>query len=487
MTRPNIVWLMADHLAWANRSFPFKLTGFDRVAAEGVAFARAYAACPQCQPVRASMLTGLYPHHHGMVVNDGRSGSRLDFDPGAELFNAHLQRVGYRTAYFGKWHCGEVRLPTDYGFEGWSLPGYGLPYGSPRYADWLERKHIEPPEVEIDWDLRRPESVGRRFRPTETRDFGPFEAAGRILGSPMSHEAYFVTDLACEWLEGVDLADGPFCLRVDVWGPHHPYHSATPWSGSVDPLGIPEHPSYSQSFDKLPLTYEECRRRWKPESRERGWEYWQIALARCYEQIRLVDDAFTRVLDALDRLGLNDSTLVIYTADHGDVTGTHGGLFNKDSLMVEETMSIPLAIRWPGRIRTGGVSHALVTNMDLVPTVLDAADCGDPPLDGASLMPLGADPASADRPRLSCQHHGAFRVEHFQRLLRTGNWKYVAHLDDYDELYDLERDPCELRNLSVEPECGDVLRRLGDELVAEMERTGDDGVDARALIRQLAR
>src|SRR5690606_34475464 len=141
------------------------------------------------------------------------------------------------------------------------------------------------------------------------------------------------------------------------------------------------------------------------------------------------------VIDTLDRLGLSENTLVIYTADHGDAIGSHGGVFDKGSLMVEETMRVPLAIRWPGVIEEGSVSEALVTNMDLVPTVLDAAGASIPEgLDGESLVNLVRDPFDTPwREDLMCEHHG-HGVKLFQRHLRWQEYKYVAHQNDIEEL-----------------------------------------------------
>ena len=151
--RPNIVWLLADHQAFQHHirlDAPRPaIPTHDRIAAEGIRFTRADAVCPLCTPARASMLTGVYPHKHGMIMNNGDLGSRVEFDPDAKLFSHFLRRAGYRCGYFGKWHCGNQRGPMDYEFEGWSMPGYGYPYHSEDYAAYLAEKGL--PQAEAEW------------------------------------------------------------------------------------------------------------------------------------------------------------------------------------------------------------------------------------------------------------------------------------------------------------------------------------------------
>lgn len=154
--------------------------------------------------------------------------------------------------------------------------------------------------------------------------------------------------------------------------------------------------------------------------------------------------------------------------------------------MVEETGRIPLAVRWPRAARAGAASDALVTHMDLVPTLLEAAGVTDrPPMDGRSLLPLVRTGVQdlAWREDLLCQHHGHGH-ECFQRMLRHGPYKYVAHLDDCDELYDLERDPYELRNRIDDPAMADRLVQLRDRLHRSMAACDDNAPNAMRLVRE---
>ena len=486
--RPNLVWLLTDHQVFAHhytRPGPRPvLPTFERLGREGVAFSRAYAVCPLCTPARASMLTGLYPHRHGMLMNNGDCGSRLDFEPDTRLFSHALADAGYRCGYFGKWHCGEVRGPLDYAFDGFSMLSYGHPYWTNAYAAYLDELGLPQATVDVEWHFADPARTGRGIRLRDEPDWGHrMECCGTLTTPVETHEAWFLAHLASRWLERVAREGEPFCLRVDVWGPHQPYWVAAPFANSVVPRAIPEYPSFAATLGDRP----EQHRRFRDGRHQRAtvhtWDQWQPIVARCYEHATQVDAALGRVVEALDRLGLADDTLVVYTADHGDAIASHGGVFDKDSLMVEETERIPLAVRWPGRVPPGVVTDRLVTHMDLVPTVLEAAGADVPsPMDGRSLLRLVQRPATASWPDdLLCQHHGHGHPC-FQRMVRQGPWKYVAHLDDLDELYNLERDPFELRNLVADPALADVLRTLRDRLARLMSACDDNAPDALRLL-----
>ena len=494
MEQPNILWLVGDHFAFKHHVdlYPqLKLRTYERLGREGVVFDQAYSVCPLCQPARSSMITGTYPHRHGILINDEESGGKFRFAPGQRMISHYLADAGYRNAYFGKWHCGHDTLPRDYGYEGWSLPGYGEPYRSKEYADYLSERGLARPEVVIDWDVRNPENVGKSFTlgPPEVHGFGPWVAGGRLTGPIETHEAMFVANLACRWLESTGSRIRPFFLRVDVWGPHPPYHSAGEFVDSVDPESLEPYPGFGKRFDNMPGNFEFSRGRWDKGDRTRSWKWWQTGMARCFEQAAVVDEALGRVVNTLDALGLTDNTLVVYTADHGDLIASHGGLMNKDTLMLEETMRVPMVLRWPSRFRGGRVSKALVSNMDLVATTLDAAGALASPaqLDCETVIPLCEHPAAAAREVLMCEDHGEAAVEYVQRMIRWKQYKFVAHLDDKDELYDLALDPYEHRNVARDPGYATILKEARVLTRAEMDRHGDGSADAEKLKRQLKR
>lgn len=132
---------------------------------------------------------------------------------------------------------------------------------------------------------------------------------------------------------------------MDVWGPRHPYDVADPFYGRVDAGKLAEHPSFSEKYENKPSNYAYSKQFWHCMD-GMDWTQMNQVLARSYEHAMMVDDALGRVVKKLEDLSLSENTLIILTADHGDIVSAHGGLFNKETLMVEETMKIPLVMRW---------------------------------------------------------------------------------------------------------------------------------------------
>ena len=467
--KPNIVWLTTDHQVFANH-YQFQneyrggLKTYEYLAKEGRTYEQAYTVCPLCTPARASMLTGMYPHHHGMELNPAKDehsplekDTRLDFDHPEELFAWALKKSGYRIVQMGKWYGG-AKTAADFGWEGFSLPWYGAPLRTEKYKEYLERKQLQNPKVEILWSADEPETVGRIFDLTKPHEmaFGPHHAAGHLLTPKETHEAYFISDLACRWLEEYagSQRNEPFMMKVDVWGPHHPYDVADPFFGRINAEKLVEHPSFSEKYENKPSNYAYSKQFW---SCMDGMDWGQMSqvLARSYEHAMMVDDALGRVVEKLESLSLAENTLIILTADHGDIVGAHGGLFNKETLMVEETMKIPMVMRWDGHIARGEQCKDFVSNLDLPVTILAAADVQpEYAMDGINLF--GGRP----REHLMCETFGCYKREFPQRMLRWKNYKYIAHDHDLDEFYDLEKDPFELHNLICEKSCRDLVKEV---------------------------
>jgi arylsulfatase A-like enzyme len=473
----NVLWISTDHHAWAHHR---ELAGglpraavHDRIAAEGVNFTRAYTSCPLCSPARASMLTGVYPHRHGIVRNFGRGGAREDFRRGERLLPDLLSSAGYRCGYFGKWHCGERRSAADCGFEGISPLGYGYPYALPEYREYLDRKRLPRPTARVEWGLSAEDPAGSSIDLCARDSWFEMEGGSALLESPVeTHEAFFVADGAERWMRDRAARGERFFLRVDPWGPHPPYTVAEPFAGSVDPDELPEYPGSSSNLDHRPAHHRDYLGEWKVKSGldEHGW---RGQLARCMEHVALVDAAMGGLLAALEDCGMAQDTLVIYTSDHGDVIGTNGGMANKGALLVEENVRVPLAVRWPGRCATGRTNSSPVSNLDLFSTVLEAA--GLPPVgdaDSVSLLPILEGREDAVRERLMVESHG-MGAPVFQRALLEGRWKYVAQSDGFEELYDLEADPFEMSNLALSghsPELVGARSGLRGEMLSSSDR-----------------
>ena len=464
--------MVADHQAHANRAFLPRINRLQSgLAKEGTRFTQARSVLPICSPARASMLTGLYPHAHGLTENDGRFGGRAGLDRSDRLILTSLHKAGYRCAWFGKWHVDNYCSATDYGFEGFSLPGYGYPYGSEAYAAYLERKGLSLPVATIEMSGESGLPEGTRIALTEADHWFDYESGvARLDGQAEAHESYFLASLAQSWLESLGTA--PFFVRIDPWGPHPPYLLAPPFEGMLDPAEI--EPPANLHFDLAG----------RPEHHLRYRDYWRATLgldaqgwrrlmAGALEHVALVEDALAGILDVLEQRGLIESTLVIFTADHGDAVGSNGGVCNKGGLMVEETMGIPLLVRGPGVPRGKACDH-LVSNFDIVPTILqfcgleDELNChGRPLLEADGRLP------SRGREGFMAQHYGLHEAI-VQRAYYEDRWKLVVQEDGFVELYDLREDPCEMRNHAASPEQRALLESMWAGLLSSMAEVGDN-------------
>lgn len=491
--RPNIVWLVQDHVVWKHfrdtEGPKPELNTYNRIVSSGMEFTQARTIIPLCAPARGSLVTGVYPHKHGIMTNGHIVQLTNRRDSWTGSFHAYLAEIGYRSGYFGKWHAGEGTAQTC-GFEGFSLPGYGDPYSTEEYANYLQKNDLPEPIVDIEWRPNgRIESEGvhlteRGLHPNPKRGIG--HPTVGVFRTPFeTSEPYFVSRMASDWLEQRAQKDEPFMLRVDVWGPHQPYLVAEPFKDTMNPKDIPEYPNFKNDFLDRPLYHQRDQKEWRDRTGYTTWEEWQPIVARAYEHFAMTDAALGLVLDTLERTGLAENTIVIYTADHGDILASNGGLFDKDSMLTEETMSIPLAIHWPGVTDGPMKSDELVSNMDIVPTILEMAGISVPAhMDGKSMASLLKQTENTFREDLMAQHFGHMNYNGLQRVLYWKNYKYVAHLDDSDELYDLLNDPFENKNLIESSEMKNVLLEMHKRLALKMTKFGDLSEDSKRLISQ---
>ena len=479
--RPNIVFLLNDHQAYYRHGWDagprIQRPHFDRLASEGITFERAYTACPLCGPARRTMLTGLFPHNHGEIHN----GTDHPYD--REVYLDTLAEQGYRNYYYGKWHAG-AGTAYDHACEGLSHPSYGNPYNTPEYRQYLEQRGLPEYEVVIQRSFldpeKRPEVVeGAPYR--SHADWCNEHATGIVTTPQDTHEAFYLANLACDRLRSLASSadDSPFSLRVDFWGPHQPYFTTQEYADLYRPEDIPEYPSFRDDLLNKPEIYKSetnygiSRDKKLIQPNPLPWSEWQKVMQLCYGQISLVDAAGGRILNALDELGLADNTIVVWATDHGDAVACHGGHFDKKSYMPEEMVRIPMAVRYPEEIPAGQVSQALVSNIDLAPTFLDAAGTGfTNEIDGASLLPLSRNDETEWRQSLMCETHGHLE-DHLGRLVVTDRYKYVGNRNDMDELYDLHADPYELSNLVHESAHQSTLSDMRTELKTLQERSYD--------------
>jgi arylsulfatase A-like enzyme len=476
--RPNIVFILNDHQAFYGHGQmaggpKIKRPYYERLASEGIKFTRAYTACPLCGPARRTMLNGLFPHSHGEIKND----SNHPFE--YETYLESLAKIGYKNYYYGKWHAGPGTAHDHY-CEGFNYNGYNNPYTKPEYKNYLKKRNLPSFQVKIKHSFQSNLEENKLYTPEMT--WYTENAIGTMTTPKETHETFFLANLAREKL--IEIAQSgntqPFHLRVDFWGPHQPFFPAQEFLDLYDPENIPEYPNFADDLKDKPEIYKyEHHFRISKNGKiiipnPLPWSTWQEILAYNYAQQTMVDEAGGMILEALDELGLVENTIIVWLSDHGDSVGCHGGHFDKNAYMPEEMMRILLAIKYPSEISAGQVCSELVSNIDIVPTILEVAGTKvKHSFHGTSLIPLSTKNINQWREDLMCQTYGHF-TSHLGRLVVTDRYKYIWNDGDMDELYDLREDPFELTNLIQNHDCNDIIEDMKKRLTAWRQETGDN-------------
>lgn len=443
-SRPNLVFIITDTqskcMVGAYGAPAYNTPQLDALAASGVRFDRAYTACPLCTPARGALFTGLPPANNGAWANEM---STLRHVP---LAGAMFRALGYRAAYTGKWHLDGA------GYHGAGQPGGGFEpdwwYDGARYlADIGHARYQAIVQARTDAAALRAIGV------TETDMWG-----------------HRVADRALDFLETV--GDDPFMLVVSFDEPHGPFAVPPAFSAAVAPDALPERPNFNAALDGKPVG----QRRMAEAFPCGDWRTFAHDRRAHWNCNAYVDMEIGRVVDAVRRLH-GDDTYIVYTADHGDMMGSHG-LRSKGAMMYEETINIPFIVAGPGL--APGTRQALVSHLDLLPTFLDWAGAPKPAyMPGQSLAPLLADPMARSHAAIVTQFN-RFGLYHDGtgdlcpiRCLVTGDTKLSLNLEDSDELYDLANDPYELHNRIADPAWAARRDALHDRLLAWMDEMAD--------------
>lgn len=461
--QPNILFLWTDQhrgdtVPWAGNRAVQAGEFFAPLGERSFVFQRACVTQPVCTPSRGSIMTGLWPHRHGSIHNNVKL--RDDCRSIAEYLPGE-----YATAYYGKWHLGDENK-AQHGFRDW------------RSIEDLYRSHYTDPE-----DLKRFSDyheflVGLGF-PPDRRDEETGGAAvfSREMAAAMPEPYTKVSFLAQEAETFLRARkDGqPFLLSVNCLEPHPPTYG--PLNALHDPAAMPTGPSFGRNPEGKPRL---VRRQWEQHARQ-GYKNhpiateadWRRLRANYYGLVTMVDRSFARILRALVESGQADRTIVVYTSDHGDMCGDHA-LMQKGNFL-EGSVHVPLAIHVPWLSRRRVDFQAPISTVDLTPTVLDLAgfDPGSA-VDGRSRAGALRDPESFPRENITVEWNdsedealsGRSRVSH-------DGWKLNLYRDDAPELFDLNTDPGEQRNLAGAPAHRDRFRRLAEELAGWQQTVRD--------------
>jgi arylsulfatase A-like enzyme len=439
--RPNILFIMVDEMRWdamgCEKHPVVETPSLDALAKEGVRFASSYTASPVCSPARACAFTGRHAHVHGVTSN------QVPANRGEIFLPSILKHHGYGTAIAGKLHYS----PRQYGFgfdQFWTFSAEG-PTPELGYVEYLRRKHGSPNKwARVDGTCPWPDDeLGR--------DVGLFKYP---IGD---FETEWITDRSVDYLRARQNSRQPWFLFTSYLKPHSPSVEPEPYFSKYDKADIP--------IPKLPANAKEVRAQQTGQSRRHYVDderMVRVMSSKYYGAINHIDNQVGRLLRELKRLGMADNTLVLFTADHGNMLGEKGRWFK--GVQWDGSSRVPLIWRGPkGSPENGGkVVREVVDNCDLVPSILDAAGLPVPEgVQGRSFIKLarGADPQWKNR-SFSQLRSG---------MVVDANWKLIDNslngTGPY-ELYDLRNDPREDRNLASDPKHRDRVASY-QELIAQ--------------------
>jgi arylsulfatase A-like enzyme len=461
-SRPNVVVIQCDQmrrdLIGLYGSTLCKTPTLDQFAQSAVTFMNAYTVTGICTPARASLLTGLYPHTHGMLNNAQQKVCSVKAELGDEFitYSQLFKNAGYQSAYVGKWHVGIQRDPTHYGFDRY------IPTNCSRW----NREKLR--DLNVREECRLPYGVSYGGDPI--RMYGTVDSVGKNGSLSDTDE---VCEQSCNEIRRMaaesQRSGKPFHIRIDYEGPHGPNYIPPAYAQLYDPNTIPPWANWKDDFEGKPHFLKTLRRMWQVEGL--GWDEWAKIVAMYMGEISQIDALFQKTLDVLKEHHLEENTIVVFTADHGDHTGSHG-LYNKGIGAYDEVYRIPLLIRFPKGFGKGKRVQSYVRNMDVFATILEAAGIQSPqPHHAKSLIPLvQKDEGSSD---VFYEYFGENWGLFVQKVIRNDEFKYVFNVTDTDELYDLKNDPYEMKNLIRDPQYAPVIQKLRNRLLQYMEQTQD--------------
>lgn len=430
--RPNIVIMFVDQLRWSEvgcyGNEVIRTPHLDRLASEGVRFTHAFTNFPSCSPARSTLLSGRYARSNGVYANqhDGNAAGRPT-NRDTTLAET-LAAAGYTTAVIGKWHL--APSPRTLGFQKSWLGGLGPSADGYMHGNWI---------VDADYDKSH---------------------------SYKGHTLIHQSELATEFMRRH--RDRPFFLYLTPSPPHMPIASLPePYKSMYKPDEIPIRPNVWKD-GKLPFD-----ERWfkiylgenYPTTLPAGITLRDLA-ALYYGQVTAVDDWAARVLKSIQELGLEKNTIVLFSSDHGDLLGSHQ-LFNKNA-HYDESIRIPLLMRWPGRIKSAVQDKQIISLVDVMPTLLDLCNVRSPEsVQGTSLAPvlLGK--------KETVGENVAYIETTANEGIRTMQYVYWHNRRNFKgrHMFDAGKDPYQMKDVIADPAYKKIAAELRAKTTTWRERT----------------
>lgn len=455
----NVVFILSDdhrydYMGFIGKVPWLKTPNMDRMAAEGAYIKNAFVTTSLCSPSRASILTGLYSHTHKVVDNSAPLPAGLTFFP------QYLQKAGYQTGFFGKWHMGNDSGEPQPGFNQWEgFKGQGEYYN---------------PRININ-------GVWKQYKDS-------------------TYSTDLLTEHAIDFMKEQIKADKQFFVYLSLKGVHGNFLPAKrhkgcyagnklviPESFNTPHYGIKQLPTIDPKTGKAAhgkeYYGENMSPNWVKNQREswHGVDYayhgrpWKVQVINYCETLMSVDESIGSVLDYLKDAGIDDNTLVIYMGDNGFAWGEHG-LIDKRQFY-EESVRVPMLARCPELFKGGQVLEKMVQNVDVAPTILACAGLNKAEnMVGNSFIPLLQGKDIKWRNRIFYEYYWEHEFPQTPTMhgVRTDRYKYIRYYGIWDtnEFYDLKEDPNETHNLIGVPELQDTIKQLNHSLYDWLESTG---------------
>lgn len=420
--KPNVIMILTDQQScWTLSCYGGEVVQTpyaDTLAAEGARLSNCMTVSAVCTPSRGCFMTGRYPHRHGAF--DNKFPMNLD----EMTFARVLKSANYDTGYIGKWHLAGADGPT------WIPDEMSVGFDDHQYM--FNRGHLK-------------EFIDREGQPP---------ARSAKIGNETTYATDWLADKACNFIRSE--RSNPFCLVVSIPDPHTPFNVRAPYDTMYKPEDMIVPESFNQEI--IPDWAEERRQTNFPLDMPDREERLRIDLAQYCGEVKCIDDNVGKIMDCLKEKGIYDDTVIIFTSDHGEYLGEHGGLGRKNCLY-ETAHRIPMIIRWPERIQAGTLVDQVVTNVDFQPTLLNLI--GVEPSgreDGRDASPLLQNkdiPWSNEaiiHPNNSLFHTGIFTDQY---ELAYGPDGFKDHV-----LFDRKKDPEQMKNLYNEPSYKDIISEL---------------------------
>ncbi|MBT3272975.1 MAG: sulfatase-like hydrolase/transferase, partial [Spirochaetales bacterium] len=451
--QPNVLFLMSDqHSRAVARCYGHEIVqtpNLDKLASGGLLYENAFCASPLCGPSRVAWITGTHPHTNGVVTHNNvrhRSGKsyRTSIDPATPSLVDCLRQGGYQTMGAGFMHADQHVEGNDH-FNALGFESYGITAGSYSKAvgEKVSRRYNSAHIISEMWE--------HSYRNVEGEPF-PYDE-GKMFDS-------LVVDDCLKFLTDRD-PESPFFLYAGFRAPHPPWCAPPRFHDLYDPDNIGELPNYNVTFKDKPRRVIE---------RVNYYELWNLSeemirrsIAAYFGFVTYTDYCVGRLIEAVEDAGLSEDTLIVYTADHGEMLYKNG-ICEKHTFF-EDAVGIPLIISQPGVVPAGGRSDALISNIDLLPTIMAMTGI-EPPcsVEGKDIRPTFEGESIQDH-IYSEYYHSLDPC----RMVRDERYKYIHTEEDICELYDLRNDPLEQINLAWFPQYASRIRAMEKQVMEGWE------------------